>query len=310
MPAAKLLLARPILYPSIPQPGVAESSSAASLESLSKMGNFLAARALGRFKSQLFHSIGDRQAPVFIHVPKTGGTYLGQLEALRRPVLWPVRYEGHKVVVEGDRPAHPESYPPVGLRNRRNYIPRAELEGRLVFSTVRNIYDWLVSYAGHAGGWNPRYDHPSHYDYAVASKGFDYLVRTIADREAPWPCRKLIHFQLFSEGGDLVVDWINRTETLDADLERFAKETNIRFSPGRRQRSGKRSDYRQYYDDRLIELVQETWGRELALFGYGFDGCQIERAVIGNRVSADQKRALRYVWQTDQLTGLHEMAAG
>lgn len=237
--------------------------------------------------------------PVFIHIPKTGGTYVAQRESDRNPVIWPVRYLGHVCVTE-KKQRHSTGYPPEGFTNPKN-ICRRELLRCVVLSSVRNIFSWLVSYAGHSGGYNPKYHDENHYDYESSRKGFDYLIKTIANRESPWPSRKFIHFQIFSDSGRLVVDYLARNESLDDDLKAFSGELGLNYVRKPRQRVGGMDDYRSYYTDSLIDLVTQTWGRELRLFGYDFGGMQAGSALIKRRIDSITKRRIKYFWIDDRL---------
>lgn len=212
-----------------------------------------------------------------------------------------VKYLGHTCVIT-DKYNKLKVYPPkVGFLE--NYITLySEIQKYFIFSTVRNIYAWLVSYYYHAGGLNPKYHDPHHYDYKHARRGFEYLVKTISDRSGEiWPSRRLIHFQLFADNGSLVVDWINRTETLDQDLEMLAKKISLPFHQRPKQRLGEHKDYRSYYTDGLFDLVSNTWGRELRLFGFSFDGIDLDEAVLKNMISSDEKNSVEYHWSKDLL---------
>jgi hypothetical protein len=159
-----------------------------------------------------------------------------------------------------------------------------------------------VSYAGHAGGWNYRYRDPEHYDFVAANKGFDFLLKTIANREDIWPNRKFIYCQLFCNNGQLVSDWINRLETFEDDLTALAARAEVNHNPRPRQRVGNRNDYRQYYTDSLIELVYETWGRELKLFGYDFENPESSSGLLSREIDSRTKGSIRYSWSDDKLS--------
>jgi hypothetical protein len=235
----------------------------------------------------------------FLHVPKTGGTYLAQRETDQQPVL-PVRYLGHYYVVDRNGVINPLYYAhspqyydrTIRLRDIRQYM---------IISTVRNIFSWLVSYAWHAGGWNPEYMDPNHYDYAAANKSFNYLLNTIANREGMWPNRKFIFCQFFCNNGQLIVDWINRNENLDKDLEMLANKYNFPFARRERQRVGHGVDYRTYYTDELIDLVYKTWGRELDLFGYKFDEPKPGSNSYHQAIDTENKNRIRYFLESDEL---------
>ena len=238
----------------------------------------------------------------YIHVPKTGGSYLGQLESDLKSVITSTYFLGHTYVIEKAGVPNPIYYPRDLKLSKKNVILLNKIERYLVVSTVRNIFDWLVSYAGHAGGWHYRYRDPEHYDFEAANKSFDFLVKTIANREDLWPNRKFIHCQLFCNNGQLVSDWINRTETLDDDLAALAAMAEVNYTPRPKQRVGNRRDYRKYYTDSLIKLVYETWGRELKLFGYDFEHAEGSFGLLNRSIDKKTKKSICYSWSDDKLS--------
>jgi len=239
--------------------------------------------------------------PAYIHIPKTGGTYLNQLAGDMIPVIYPLKYLGHSYIIDDPLDLN-VIYLRHALNLAKSQITRKEdINNYFNFSTVRNIFDWLVSYASFAAGWKYKNGNPSHYDYENAKKGFDYLIKTIANREDQWPSRKFIHCQIFSSKGDLVTNWLNRNETLDCDLSLLAQTLGIYYKKRKRQMVGKREDYREYYDDSLIDLVYKTWGRELKLFGFGFENSQIDFAILKKNIDIKTKQSIKYIWQKDLL---------
>ena len=250
---------------------------------------------------QWYWRLKHKAVPAYIHIPKTGGTYLVQMESDKKPVIYPAKYLGHTCIIS-DEKNRVRAYPPTVGFLPHYVTPLAQISSYFVFSTVRNIFDWLVSYYFHAGGFNPQYRDENHYDYYTAQKGFDYLIRTIADRDRnTWPNRQFIHFQLFADNGGLVADWVNRTSSLDQDLEAMADELNIGFNKRPKQRVARDDDYRTYYSDGLAELVSSVWGRELKLFGFAFGAENGSAALIGRRVNEETKQRIQYFWKEDKL---------
>ena len=241
--------------------------------------------------------VETRAAACFIHIPKTGGTFVTQAESPNQTIVAPMRDLNHATLVNQDWETLRDVPPPF---LETNAVPLSDVDGHVVFSNARNIFSFLVSYFHHAGGHVEKYRNPHHYDFSIANKGFDYLVRTISDRDSIWPSRKLVHYQLFSQPSGLsVVDWINCTATLDRDLHAMAQHLGFDFHPGPPQRVGPGSDYRTHYTDALAEIVSRTWGRELVLLGFEFDHPESKYAPLE---LAQRVRSARYVLRDDRLT--------
>ena len=257
---------------------------------LRQQSAFLANRARGNMN------------PAFIHIPKTGGTYLSQQESDSHPVIWPVKYLGHWYVAAGKDAINP-IYIPNNQHIDRTVHP-STLRNFFVFATVRNHYDWLVSYYYHAGGFNPRYRDTGHYDYDLAQRGFDYFVKAIAERTDSWPSNRFLFLQIFDDAGNVVPDYICRTHTLDQDIGRVAELCGVTYAPRERHRVGRRSqeekDYRNFYDDSLRELVRNTWCREMDLYGFSFDPKSEPEATLP-RDCGHQKGRVRYSWKENIL---------
>ena len=232
----------------------------------------------------------------FIHIPKTGGTYVSQHETLDRSVVFPLRNLGHATVVDADWQLIWDIPAPFG---EAHAISRACLNGSFVFSNVRNLFTFFVSYLHHAAGRIEQYRNPHHYDFIAANKGFDYLIKTIADREMIWPSRKLVHYQLFAQpSGVPVVSWVNCTASLDLHLHEMAHAFGLEYRHGKPQRVGPPGDYRSYYTDELTDLVYRTWKREIDLFGFAFEE---PRSRYSPLEITRRARAMKYVLRSDRL---------
>jgi len=71
------------------------------------------------------------------------------------------------------------------------------------------------------------------------------------------------------EGGELMVDYVGRYESLGADFATVANRLRIPAALPHVNRSNHR-DYRQYYTDETREIVAQRYARDIATYGYVF----------------------------------------
>ncbi len=215
-------------------------------------------RTLALFRASRFAKRNRKKIPVFVHIPKTGGTYVNS--CFSRDAFVSL---SHMLL----REKLTDQYIPVGLMGTK-WKPSAN---HVLFTTVRNPLTFFRSYYHHVIG-HGNYHNPLHYDYKIAQKGFDDLMRTIMGREDVWPSRKFLYPQLFDQSGKLIVSWINRIENLDEDMKLFAEMQGYSFLPGEKKRAAPVKDLSEYYSDALMEKVCEVYAREFDTFGYSIYG--------------------------------------
>jgi len=244
---------------------------------------------LKKAKIKLFKKAKGSNLPKigYIHVPKTGGSYVASLES-----DFPHISFSH-VVVRTDRS---DKWCPIGLTP----IHPKKIEGYYIFATVRNPLLMLISYYHHVLG-NEGFNKSKHlYDYDVANKGFEHFVNTIITREDKWPSKKFLFPNLFDQEGRIVVDWVNRNETLDLDLKKLLNRFDLQHQIKERKRVAKKRVNNEYYSKELLEKVCKVYAREMKIFGY--DGYKIidPLAELKNFKSSN----IKYLYSEDKVEGL------
>ena len=236
--------------------------------------------------------IGEVQY-IFLHVPRTGGTYV----ARGGDVLSPIFDLNHSVLVD-DPNWVASDYPPSPGYNKymMKDVTLVTKPNRICFATVRNPFDWFVSYFYFRSREKESFEQKK--------KKFDYFMRMLMDNEVGWPSRKLLYFAFFRYSGNFIVDRLIHQENLDLELEEFANESVdlwYKESDKRLMKSYDRnSDYRVYYSDDLAERVSKVWERDLVLFGYNFNDGKIP-GILNKVVTSEQKSVLTYDWGKDKL---------
>lgn len=201
--------------------------------------------------------------PLFIHIPKCGGSSLAN--SRRFATI------GHRYFRDADAAAvDVEGF----LYGDSRYGTTMPLSPRRpVFVAIRHILDLLASYHRYL----QTSDHYLVPDVGLASRlGLDDFVKALADRDDAWPGRRLLYFPLFAQpSGRLAVDYVGRTEALAADaaacLATFGLDADGMFVPHvNRSRCHRHSSH--LYADSTLELISRVWARDIRLFGFDLSG--------------------------------------
>jgi hypothetical protein len=70
--------------------------------------------------------------------------------------------------------------------------------------------------------------------------------------------------------GELLSNYIGRVEEMQQSYDEVAKRIGIATATLEKVNPSSRRDYREYYDDELIDGVAKLYARDLELFGYQF----------------------------------------
>lgn len=211
--------------------------------------------------------ISHRHRFAFIHVPKTAGSSVAfSLWRLRDQVddYWANRW----LARAGVRYNHLAPWPLKKFRTHtpadmlRRQLPADVFAGLFKFSFVRNPWDLMVSY------WHYlRRPSRRHHRRRLAERlpSFDAYVRYEMRRGKISQSRMLTDRQ-----GRLLVDFVGRFETLEADFARVCRVIGVEVELMQANR-GESRDYRDFYSPGLASLVAEYFAADIERFGYAFE---------------------------------------
>ena len=197
---------------------------------------------------------------IFVAIPKTG------THAVRRALrehMGPQDLEQVGLFVDKRLPI-PDlarlGHGHLSLQQVRPYLKPDAFQSYFKFAFVRNPFDRFVSYCA----FITREDG----DFARDS---NRLMHEILD--AP-PLDHILFEPQFTfvtdVNGELLTDEIGRVEDMQRSYDRICERIGIPTAVLERVNSSERRDYRDYYDQSLIEGVAKLYARDLELFGYEF----------------------------------------
>jgi hypothetical protein len=197
---------------------------------------------------------------IFVAVPKTG---THSVRRALREHMGPQDLEQVGLFVKRELPIADLArlqHGHLSLQQVRPYFPPEEFKALFKFAFVRNPFDRFISYCAfmtRAGGQFER-------DPQGVMRHFI---------ENPPPRHVLFqpqHSFMTDEAGTLLSDYIGRVEDMQASYDEICRRIGIRSATLEKVNPSKRMDYRQYYDQGLIDEVAKLYARDLELFGYEF----------------------------------------
>jgi hypothetical protein len=205
--------------------------------------------------------ISSKYRFIFAAIPKTGTHSVRR--ALRKH-MGPNDLEQVRLFVEKRFPM-PElarlGHGHITLAEVRPFLSAEDFGSFFKFAFVRNPFDRFVSYCAFMTRENGAFDRNP---MAVMHH---FLF------EAP-PLRHILfqpqHIFVTGPTGDLLSDEIGRVEEMQESYDSICGKVGMPSSPLEKANTSRRGDYRQYYDQSLIDGVVGLYGRDLRLFGYDF----------------------------------------
>jgi hypothetical protein len=197
---------------------------------------------------------------IFVAIPKTGTHAVRQ--ALREH-MGPQDMEQVGLFVNRKMPI-PElakiGHGHLSLQQVRPYFRPDDFDGFFKFAFVRNPFDRFISYCAFMTREHGQFE-----------KNPQGVMRHFIDN----PQWQHILFQpqhsfVTDAGGQLLTDYLGRVEAMQQSYDVAAEKIGIPSRPLERVNASKRRDYRDYYDQPLIDGVAKLYARDLELFGYEF----------------------------------------
>lgn len=148
-----------------------------------------------------------------------------------------------------------------GIAQVRPYLGDDVVDRYFKFSFVRNPFDRFVSYCAFMTRQHGAFER----DPQATMRKILFELRPMDH----------VHFQpqytlLVDADGALAMDMIGRVETMQASYDAICERIGIPSRALDKVNSSKRGDYREYYDQTLIDSVAELYRRDLELFDYSF----------------------------------------
>jgi hypothetical protein len=149
----------------------------------------------------------------------------------------------------------------LGLEQVHPYLGDQVFDSYFKFAFVRNPFDRFVSYCA----------------FMTRNEGVFESQPQLVMRRILFELQPLQHIlyqpqhTLLVDGqGRLLADYIGRAEQMQSSYDAICARIGIPSQALSKVNSSRRGDYRQYYDQALVDGVSALYRRDLELFGYDF----------------------------------------
>ena len=195
---------------------------------------------------------------IFAAIPKTGTHAVRQ--ALREH-MGPQDMEQVGLFVNRKRPDLAQvGHGHLSLQQVRPDLRPEDFDGFFKFAFVRNPFDRFISYCAFMTREHGQFEQNPH-----------AVMRHFIDNPQ-WQHILFEPQHTFVTGtdGQLLTDYLGRVEEMQQSYDEAARRIGIPSRPLERVNASSRRDYRDYYDQPLIDGVAKLYARDLEYFGYEF----------------------------------------
>ena len=201
---------------------------------------------------------------LFVHVYKNGGMSVSK--ALSPFAVNKYQRETVRVLKQLNLPC-PKNWDPnpfdthVTASDLVTVMGQAEFNSFFSFAFVRNPWDWLVSIYCYV---LKKPDHRLH-DHFISLGSFENYIG--------WQCEDGLPTQkefLFSQDDQQLVSFLGRFENLEQDFKTVCTQIGVSAELPKLNVSRQSRSFKEYYDERLVEMVREKYQSDIDLFDYQF----------------------------------------
>ncbi len=214
--------------------------------------------------------ISKRHKFIFFHVPKAAGSSV--LETLNRNLKDKGQINDKNIqLVEYLKQINAAMWPNhIKCQLMKDFLGASIFNQYFKFAFVRNPWDKLVSLYHYVKQKETKIyaskgiELPKFNRNIIESESFDDWVKkgNLGDTQFKF---------LTSKSGNLLVDYIGKTENLQSDFSYICGLLNIPNITLSQVNKSKRADYREYFTQESIDIVNEKFKNDIYLFGYNFD---------------------------------------
>lgn len=194
------------------------------------------------------------ETPFFIHIPKTAGHYIGRS----------LNFSFNHLYFNKPLPKNLST----NDWEFRNLTRETLGVNYFSFAFTRNPFDFLVSwyhYITQNGLWDIQ---------SLPQLTFPNFLYLVSEGAEIYPGKRFLSFQLFGSDGRLIVDFLGRIENFQEDFAAIVNKYGYKTLEVHQDNRNisRHKDYRFYYDDALVDIVNKLYVREMKIFGYSFEG--------------------------------------
>lgn len=205
-----------------------------------------------------------KQKLLFLHVPKCGGSYIESSFAPHSKacpsLIWP-ETRGHLTYKQ-----YEEVFDFKG----------ESIHDYLILTVIRNPWSWHFSWFNYLKG-DPdgsKSGMPIECE-SLKDLSFEEYLKWLDDPARPRSendyLGKQVSDWICDENGRIMADIVLRQETLSDDLERIIRKLGLCIEPvTERVNQSTSEDYRKFYTNEMIEMVEQRHKRDLELFQYTY----------------------------------------